>query len=183
MSVWTHINGNIRVEHNFVASQLGHKMDDMDSFFQVERAVKEIMGEQSLDAKNILASFGDFERYTSQLNRIGKSDILQGSEGTVWYQCVPEILPEIHYEGGRYTGTGGRRIRFFNILITGDLRDYEDPELAEKWFKNLCEELTNEGLNLRQAVMEIECENEDKPRTVTLGMEDCLGLSGARDND
>ena len=53
-------------------------------------------------------------------------------------------------------------IAAYTVSIFGDLRDYDDIEEIESWFRNACENLL-----VRNAVIHIEVENGNK-KTITI---------------
>lgn len=68
-----------------------------------------------------------------------------GSEGSIEYN--------IHVYGDG--------LRWAIISIWGDLRDYDKPELIKVWFTGLLNDLNNNDLPVRDAIIRIEVEGSD----------------------
>ena len=109
MSIWTHINGNIRV----------NGLDGLTKDVNIKEILGEIVNYESNKVETTLPC---------------------GSEGSLEYLI--------------WNNPDKGSIIRNNISIFGDLRDYDNSDEIEKWFKEVCSKLW-----IRNAVLEVEIES------------------------
>lgn len=133
MSTWTHINGNIRLDFLGMTS-LPNDKDEWESFLGEKKRLETLLGPQTPSNRDIDDSNVSYQ-------------IPEGSEGTIRYEIIPEVN----------TRNGVRKVRFINIILTGDLRDYGTENVKELfyWWQETLEKLER----VRQAVILVEPED------------------------
>lgn len=161
MSVWTHINGNIRIDCPLIVGLSDSSPKDKEcKFLILAEEIKKMLGPQSYDNRNLADEQKNAHKYK----------VPKGSEGTIHYRVVPFI----HWsDPSEYEPNGDCECLHINITFGGDLRDFEahDIRLAEKWFENLVAEL-NEKYWIRQAFCDIDCQDEECRHILSRGMDD-----------
>ena len=129
MSVWTHVAGIIRVDSLRLPEDYDHKKE-----LEELLATDEFLGKQ-------FGFYDNWDDYDEKTNPIPC-----GSEGTVRYSVIENI-----------SGDGSKSsLAAFQIVIWGDLRDYDDKQAVIDWFRNACEKLF-----VRQAVITVETYIDD----------------------
>jgi len=128
MSVWTHVAGIIRIEGV-------RELSWTDKKITYTQAIEKALAQNDC--------FGQQYGFDDDWPEDPANPIPFGSEGTVRYYVVAR--------------TGTSLVCSHDIVIHGDLRDYEDIEAVIKWFINGCDHLyvrqavitVNDGVNVQ----------------------------------
>lgn len=100
-----------------------------------------------------------------ELQKIIGKTVKFTSSLSVWneYDTAPELFTPTGSEGGIeyiiYDNPEKSDMNRYNIMIIGDLRDYDDANAIKAWFENI---LYGNGLMIRDAVISIDVEYKNK---------------------
>jgi len=137
MSIWTHVNGSIRIDGLFLANAV-----------KEEQEINKIVGK--------IVTYDDLEKMP--MNEEPKTDLPMGSEGSLHYKFV--FYGQDSEDGTCHSVSRG------SILIWGDLRDFDNSNEVVEWFKNLISKISmTDSKNpffVRDAILDVYTEGRNR---------------------